>query len=250
MMMPMVLATCTLALQPTTPARCTGRTSRLSRTSLASSTLAPPEAAEDVLPLDVGERKALSVTERLSRSLTFYSRVLPILARYKLAELDLEQRCADEEECSAEYSELDEWGSDKLRDAILELQGFYVKSGQVLSTRVDLFAKPYCDKLQVLQEGLAPIPTDVVKEVVRRELCGDGTLDELFSDFEEKPLGCASIAQVHAATLLDGRRVAVKVQRPGAKPLLRADVATCVEINQCVGCRRAGVASMAWRTTR
>ena len=70
MMMPMVLATCTLALQPTTPARCTGRTSRLSRTSLASSTLAPPEAAEDVLPLDVGERKALSVTERLSRSLT------------------------------------------------------------------------------------------------------------------------------------------------------------------------------------
>ena len=221
-----LLATSTLALQPTTPAtRCTGRTSRLSRTSLASSTLAPPEAAEDVLPLDVGERQALSVTERLGRSLTFYSRVLPILARYKLAELDLEQRCADEEECAAEYSELDDWGSDKLRDAILELQGFYVKSGQVLSTRVDLFAKPYCDKLQVLQEGLAPIPTDVVKEVVRRELCGDGTLDELFSDFEEKPLGCASIAQVHAATLLDGRRVAVKVQRPGAKPLLRADVA-------------------------
>ena len=196
-----------------------------SSTVFASTRAPPPVAAEDVLPLDVGERKALSVTERLSRSLTFYSRVLPILARYKLAELDLEQRCADEEECSAEYSELDEWGSDKLRDAILELQGFYVKSGQVLSTRVDLFAKPYCDKLQVLQEGLAPIPTDVVKEVVRRELCGDGTLDELFSDFEEKPLGCASIAQVHAATLLDGRRVAVKVQRPGAKPLLRADVA-------------------------
>ena len=67
MMMPMVLlATSTLALTPAT--RCTGRTSRLSRTSLASSTLAPPEAAEDVLPLDVGERKALSVTERLSRS--------------------------------------------------------------------------------------------------------------------------------------------------------------------------------------
>ena len=196
-----LLATSTLALTPAT--RCTGRTSRLSRTRLASSTLAPPEAAEDVLPLDVGERQALSVTERLGRSLTFYSRVLPILARYKLAELDLEQRCADEEECAAEYSELDEWGSDKLRDAILELQGFYVKSGQVLSTRVDLFAKPYCDKLQVLQEGLAPIPTDVVKEVVRRELCGDGDLAELFSDFEETPLGCASIAQVHAELIAE-----------------------------------------------
>ena len=161
------------ALQASTPTR--------SSTVPASTLAPPPEAAEDVLPLDVGERQALSVTERLGRSLTFYSRVLPILARYKLAELDLEQRCADEEECAAEYSELDDWGSDKLRDAILELQGFYVKSGQVLSTRVDLFAKPYCDKLQVLQEGLAPIPTDVVKEVVRRELCGDGTLDELFA---------------------------------------------------------------------
>ena len=201
--------------------------------TVPASTLAPPpEAAEDVLPLDVGERKALSVTERLSRSLTFYSRVLPILARYKLAELDLEQRCADEEECAAEYSELDDWGSDKLRDAILELQGFYVKSGQVLSTRVDLFAKPYCDKLQVLQEGLAPIPTDVVKEVVRRELCGDGSLDELFSDFEETPLGCASIAQVHGATLLDGRRVAVKVQRPNCEPKLKGDIANLKSFSQ------------------
>jgi len=210
-----LLLACALALQPT-------RTTRSS--SSKSARPATLTDAEDVLPLDVEERQALSVTERLGRSFTFYSRVLPILARYKLAEYDLEQRCADEEECSLEYSELDEWGSDKLRDAILELQGFYVKSGQVLSTRVDLFAKPYCDKLQVLQEGLAPIPTDAVKEVVRRELCGDGGLGELFADFEEAPLGCASIAQVHGATLLDGRRVAVKVQRPGAKPLLRADV--------------------------
>ena len=91
---------------------------------------------------DDGHKAGIFRPERRSRSLTFYSRVLPILARYKLAELDLEQRCADEEECSAEYSELDEWGSDKLRDAILELQGFYVKSGRVLSTRVDRFPQP------------------------------------------------------------------------------------------------------------
>ena len=210
-LMPMGLATCTLALQPTTPARCTGRTNRLSRTSLASSTLAPPEAAEDVLPLEGGERKALSVTERLRRSLTFYSRVLPILARYKLAELDLEQRCADEEECSAEYSELDEWGSDKLRDAILELQGFYVKSGQVLSTRVDLFAKPYCDKLQVLQEGLAPIPTAVVQEVVRRALCGAGATALPFcgSAAALPFFGSAAAGAALASPCFAGRRVRI-----------------------------------------
>ena len=182
--------------------------------------------SEDALPLLEEERAALSIGERLSRSLTFYGRVIPILARYKLAEIELERKCASEEECALEYEELDEWGSERLRDTILELQGFYVKSGQVLSTRVDLFAEPYTDKLQILQDGLEAIPTDVVKEVVRVELCGPtGSLDELFSDFEEEPLGCASIAQVHGATLLDGRRVAVKVQRPGARPLLLADLA-------------------------
>ena len=92
------------------------------------------------------------------------------------------------------YAELDDWGSDRLRDAILELQGFYVKSGQVLSTRVDLFAQPYTDKLQVLQEGLAPIPAEVVREVVRRELCGEGgDLGELFASFDDEQVGCARI---------------------------------------------------------
>mmetsp|Transcript_35222 Transcript_35222/g.109184 ORF Transcript_35222/g.109184 Transcript_35222/m.109184 type:complete len:608 (-) Transcript_35222:18-1841(-) len=210
--------------RPTASPTCVGVDRRL---AIRDAAVAEAPAEEvDALPLPTEERAALSVTERLSRSLTFYSRVLPILARYKLAELDLEQRCASEEECSLEYAELDDWGSDRLRDAILELQGFYVKSGQVLSTRVDLFAQPYTDKLQVLQEGLAPIPAEVVREVVRRELCGEGgDLGELFASFDDEPLGCASIAQVHAATLLDGRKVAVKVQRPGAKPLLKADVA-------------------------
>ncbi|KAH8056765.1 hypothetical protein JL721_9883 [Aureococcus anophagefferens] len=161
--------------------------------------------SEDALPLLEEERAALSIGERLSRSLTFYGRVIPILARYKLAEIELERRCASEEECAVEYEELDEWGSERLRDTILELQGFYVKSGQVLSTRVDLFAEPYTDKLQILQDGLEAIPNGRRPGGrARRALRPDG---------------------VHGATLLDGRRVAVKVQRPGARPLLLADLA-------------------------
>ena len=178
---------------------------------------------EEVVELEE-ERSALSVFERLSRSLTFYSRVIPILARYQLKNVELRRRCATDEECDVEYAELDQWGSDRLRDTILELQGFYVKSGQVISSRVDLFSQPYTEKLAVLQDGLEPISTEIVKAVIRSELSIE-SLDELFRDFDDVPLGCASIAQVHKATLLDGRQVAVKVQRPGARPLLLADLA-------------------------
>lgn len=77
----------------------------------------------------------------------------------------------------------------------------------------------------MLQDGLDPLPTDLIKQVVCDEL-RLGSIDELFTEFSEEPLGSASIAQVHAATLRDGKtKVAVKVQRPGARALLLADVA-------------------------
>ena len=62
------------------------------------------------------------------------------------------------------------------------------------------------------------MPASVVREVVERELLQGEPLDTIFSDFDDEPLGAASIAQVHAATLLDGRRVAVKVSAPTASP--------------------------------
>jgi len=69
------------------------------------------------------------------------------------------------------------------------------------------------------------MPTQVVKDVVVRELLLGEPLESIFATFDEKPLGAASIAQVHGATLLDGRKVAVKVQRPNAEPKLRGDIA-------------------------
>ncbi|KAJ1445032.1 ABC1 family-domain-containing protein [Pelagophyceae sp. CCMP2097] len=167
----------------------------------------------------------LSLPERLGRSARFYSNIIPILAKYKLKEVELKRKCASEEECEVEYTELDEWGSTKLRDTIIDLQGFYVKSGQVMSTRVDLFPKAYTDKLQVLQDGLAPLDAAIIKDVIRTELLAGADLDEVFATFDDVPIGCASIAQVHAATLLDGRKVAVKVQRPNCEPKLLGDVA-------------------------
>ena len=92
------------------------------------------------------------------------------------------------------------------------MKGFYVKTGQVISTRVDLFPPAYTEKLQALQDGIEAMPYELVEAVVRQELLDGAPLSDLFLDFEKEPLGAASIAQVHKATLLDGRTVAVKLQ--------------------------------------
>merc|ERR1719159_369844 len=73
---------------------------------------------------------------------------------------------------------------------------------------------------------------DIVRAVVQQELLGGEPLSELFADFDDEPLGAASIAQVHKATLLDGRTVAVKVQRPSIEPKLRGDIANLKRISK------------------
>lgn len=163
------------------------------------------------------------VLRRLQRSLTFYSSIIPILAQYTvrpwLHGLGLEQKGGDEL-----MREMDDWGSQKLRDTLLELGGFYVKTGQVLSTRVDLFSELYTSRLRVLQDSLPPVPTEEIKKVISLELCGGGELSEILREFDPVPLGTASIAQVHRAVLNDGREVAIKVLRPNMEPILRGDI--------------------------
>ena len=184
------------------------------------------------------EDAPLSPKERVVRALTFWGRVVPILGAYKAVELSADlpapvrlavgltglELPSSEEETEKAYEELHEWGSVRLEDTIQELKGFYVKTGQVISTRVDLFPEQYTSRLSSLQDSLDPMPASVVREVVERELLQGEPLDTIFSSFDDEPLGAASIAQVHAATLLDGRRVAVKVQRPNCEPKLKGDV--------------------------
>lgn len=121
--------------------------------------------------------------------------------------------------------EMDDWGSQRLQQALLDLGGFYVKTGQVLSTRVDLFSKPYTDRLRILQDSLPPVDAQTIRKVISEELCGGGDLSELFKELDDEPLGTASIAQVHRGVLNDGREVAVKVLRPNMEPVLRGDIA-------------------------
>jgi len=78
------------------------------------------------------------------------------------------------------------------------------------------------------------MPFELVEKVVRQELLDGAALSELFASFDRDPLGAASIAQVHRATLLDGRVVAVKLQRPNVEPKLLGDVANLKRISKAL----------------
>src|SRR3569623_2243285 len=98
----------------------------------------------------------------------------------------------------------------------------FIKIGQTLSTRPDLLAPEYLAALETLQDDTRPVPFAAIRKTVEEEL--GVRLHQAFPVYEEVPLAAASLAQVHAATLRDGRAVVVKVQRPGIAADIRADL--------------------------
>ena len=118
--------------------------------------------------------------------------------------------------------ELDETTPERLRLVLQELGPTFIKLGQTLSTRPDLVGRKIANEFAKLQDDNPPIEFDVIRGVVEREL--GHPLDEIFSSFESKPLGSASIGQVHSAILKSGEKVAVKIQKPGVEKFIRSDI--------------------------
>ncbi|MFJ2986848.1 ubiquinone biosynthesis regulatory protein kinase UbiB [Collimonas sp. NPDC087041] len=112
---------------------------------------------------------------------------------------------------------------ERLRMALEELGPIFVKFGQVLSTRRDLLPEDMVDELARLQDRVPPFSTELAIAQIEKSLKGHP--DELFASFDRVPVASASIAQVHFATLKDGKEVAVKVLRPGMKKSIDEDVA-------------------------
>ncbi len=111
---------------------------------------------------------------------------------------------------------------EKLRKALEELGPIFVKLGQVLSTRPDLIPAEITSELAKLQDDVEPFAWTEARGFIEDQL--EQPLDEIFNSIDEKPLASASVAQVHAAELKDGREVVIKVLRPGIKKMVKRDL--------------------------
>jgi len=110
----------------------------------------------------------------------------------------------------------------RLRLTLERLGPTFIKFGQVLSVRPDLIPKSYIKELEKLQDRVPPFPYAIAKQQIKKELGKD--INEIFLNFEKKPIASASISQVHKAILKNNKKVAVKIQRPNVREIMETDV--------------------------
>ncbi|MBP8128639.1 MAG: hypothetical protein KA184_03595 [Candidatus Hydrogenedentes bacterium] len=110
----------------------------------------------------------------------------------------------------------------RLRAALTELGPSFIKLGQVMSTRPDLFGYEMSAELSKLQDEVPPLPYEAIAPVIQEAL--DAPVDAIFASFEKLPVASASLSQVYRALLKTGEPVAVKVRRPGVMQIIDADI--------------------------
>lgn len=126
------------------------------------------------------------------------------------------------EQAAAEWELRHELFAQSLYRLAVDLKGMYIKSGQFVGTRADLVPAPYVRSLSRLQDSVPPRAVAEVRATIAEQFARP--VEEVFATFDERPLASASLAQVHRATLADGREVVVKVQYPEVAGLVRLDI--------------------------
>lgn len=111
---------------------------------------------------------------------------------------------------------------EEFRAMLEDLGPSFVKIGQTLSTRSEILPKVFCEELTKLQTECDPLPFDEILAALDEEF--GGRRKEIFAEIDSKPLGSASLAQVHRAVLTSGESVAIKIQRPGVKATMALDI--------------------------
>ena len=112
--------------------------------------------------------------------------------------------------------------AERVRMVLEELGPTFVKMGQILSTRPDLLPVEYIKELPKLQDDVPSFPFSDVKKIIEDEL--KQPVNEIFLEFDEQPIAAASIGQVHKAVTPDGKKVVVKIQRPGIQRIVEVDL--------------------------
>ena len=100
----------------------------------------------------------------------------------------------------------------KLSNVLINLGPGYIKFGQALSTRPDILGKKTCDQLKILQDQLKPFSSSIAKKIIEEE--NENLIQESLASFDDNPIACASVAQVHTGILKNGKKIAIKILKP------------------------------------
>ena len=167
--------------------------------------------------------------EGFRRAVRLYSIAGPVVMKYRYTEYKYKlpwiRNNVSESEREKEWKDLHRQYAPEIKKLIDELQGMYVKYGQLATGLTNTFDSIWIEELRKLEDQCTPQPLSRVYKTIEEETGKE--VNEVFSYFEEKPLGSASIGQVHRAVLKDsGKEVCVKVQYPDSKRLFAKDMET------------------------
>ena len=173
----------------------------------------------------------ISQDEGSRRAATFWLRMAPVYVNYRFVQfLNRDLGVIDNDIAWPWYDRLHESYAGDIEELVWSMRGFYLKQAQLFSTQDDFVPKPYLKWMKKTQSDVpSEFKGDAARKVVAQKMKEELGLDfdEVFSSWEDTPLGVASIGQVHKATLRkSGKKVAVKFLCPGIEPRFRADIAT------------------------
>ncbi|MEE9254576.1 MAG: AarF/UbiB family protein, partial [Pseudomonadales bacterium] len=160
------------------------------------------------------------IAERVYRSARIGYTAASVWLRYKLPRWWDARRGRDPDE--RDMAQIHQRNADQIYATAVSMRGMLVKMCQVIGTRSDIFPPQYVKTLAQCHDALPPRDIDTIRGVIEEDFARP--IGEIFSDIEPTPVAAASLAQVHGATLTDGRKVAVKVQYPDIEHIIGTDL--------------------------